>query len=74
MSDGTWDNWEEDLYRVKRELSAEVEGMTPEEEIAYIKAKTDPIIKQFNIKISTLQPIIPRVRRRIGEEVLIRYE
>ena len=74
MSDGMWHDWEDDLYRIKRELSAEVEGMTAEERIAYLKAKTAPIIKQFNMKISNLQPIIPYVHKRIGEEVLIRYE
>ena len=74
MSDGSWGNWEEELYETKRKLSAEMNGMTPEERIAHLKAKTDPIIKQFNIKISTLQPVIPHVRKRIGEEVLIRYE
>ena len=74
ISSGTWGNWEEELYETKRKLSAEMNGMTPEERIAHLKAKTDPILKEFNIKISTLQPIIPRVHRRIGEEVLVRYE
>ena len=73
-NDRIWHDWEEDLYEAKRKLSAEIEGMTPEEHIAYLKAKTDPVIKQFNMKISTLQPVIPYVRKRIGEEVLIRYE
>ena len=73
-SNGTWGNWEEELYETKRKLSAEIEGMTPEERVAYINAKTEPIIKEFHMKTGTLQPVIPRVHRRIGEEVLIRYE
>ena len=59
MDNGTWGNWEEELYATKRKLSAEIEGMTPEERAAYINAKTDPIIKQFHIKISTLKPVKP---------------
>ena len=67
MGNGIWANWEDDLYAVKRRLSAEIDGMTPEEEIAYLRAKTDPIIKQFNIKISTLKPVKPHKVERYAE-------
>ena len=74
MSEGTWGNWEEELEEIRRQICEEIKDMTPEEHVAYFRAETDPVIKEFNIKISTLQPVIPHVRKRIGEEVLVRYE
>ena len=59
MSNGIWDNWEEELYATKKRLSAEIEGMTPEEQSAYLHAKAEPIMKQYNMKWAALKPVEP---------------
>ena len=43
--------------------------MTPEEEENYFRTQTEPIIKEFYMKRSTLKPVKPIPLRR--EEVLI---
>ena len=70
MSDGTWDNWEEELETIRDRLSEKVKDMTPEEWAAYSNARAEPLMKEFNMKWATLQPIIPYVRRRVGEEAV----
>ena len=67
MSEGIWGNWEEELYAVKRRLSAEIEGMTPEEQSAYINAKAEPVMKRYNLKWATLKPVKPHKLERVGE-------
>lgn len=67
MSDHSFDGYptfEDWLYATRAQLSEEIKDMTPEEHVAYIKAKTDPILKRLGIKCSTLQPIIPYKRKR----------
>ena len=69
MSDKTfdgYDSFEDWLDATRVSLYEEVKDMTPEEHIAYIKAETEPIIKEFGLKRSTLKPVQPRKRERIA--------
>jgi ribonucleotide reductase beta subunit family protein with ferritin-like domain len=51
---------DEEIYAIKEQVSAEILGLTPEEEIAYLKAKTDPILKQFGIRtVSAIKTDMP---------------
>ncbi len=67
MVDRTSDTLEEELNAIRLSIYEEIKDMTPEEEENYFRTGTDPIIKQFNMKISPLKPVRP-VRR---EEVVI---
>ncbi len=60
-----YDDFEDELDAIRLSLYEEIKGMTPEEEVAYITAKTEPIIKQFGMKRSTLTPVIPYKRKRM---------
>ncbi len=61
-----YDTFEDWLDATRVSLYEEVKGMTPEEHIAYIKAETEPIIKEFGLKRSTLKPVQPRKRERVA--------
>ena len=61
-----YDSFEDWLDATRVSLYEEVKDMTPEEHIAYIKAETEPIIKEFGLKRSTLKPVQPRKRERVA--------
>lgn len=43
-----------------------IKDMTPEEEVAYFRAQNEPIIRQFNLKMSPLKPMEPRKRAKVA--------
>ena len=69
MIDRTSDTLEEELNAIRLSIYEEIKDMTPEEEENYFRTQTEPIIKEFNMKRSTLKPVKPIPSRR--EEVLI---
>ena len=46
------------------ELSEKIKDMTDEEHVAYIRAETEPVMKEFGLKYSTLKPVKPMKRER----------
>ncbi|MBR0203632.1 MAG: hypothetical protein IJQ56_04620, partial [Synergistaceae bacterium] len=48
------------------QIYEEIKDMTPEEEARYFISRTDPVIRQFNMKMSTLKPVRP-IRREERE-------
>ena len=67
MIDRTSDTLEDELDAIRLQIYEEIKDMTPEEHVAYFRARTDPIIKQYNMKISTLKPVKPYRRERVAE-------
>ena len=61
----TYDELEEELNAIRLSLYEEVKGMTPDEELSYLHAKTEPIIQKYGLERSTLQPVRPVKRERI---------
>ena len=61
-----YENFEDWLDATRISLSNEIMNMTPEEEIKYLREQTSPIIKEFNIQVSNLQPVRPHKRERIA--------
>ena len=47
---------EAEVDAIRRKIWEETKHMTPEERIADLIRRTDPLIKQFHMKISRLQP------------------
>lgn len=68
MSEAVYDTFEDELDAIRLQMYEETKDMTPEEEIAYIRVQTEPIMKQYNIKYSTLRPYSPALGRRMTEE------
>lgn len=66
MSKKTFDVFEDELDTIRLNLYEEVKGMTPEEEVAYLKARVTPIHEQFGIRMSGLKPITP-IKRETGK-------
>ena len=60
MLDRTSDSLEEELNTIRLQLYEEIKDMTPEEKVAYIHAKTAPIIRRYGLKMSNRKPITPR--------------
>ncbi len=65
MAQKIYDDFEDELDAIRLSLYKEIKDMTPEEEVAYITVKTEPIIKKFGIKRATLTPVIPHKRERM---------
>ena len=63
----TFDTLEDDLDRIRLTLYEKTKNLTPEEEVAFIIADTEPVIREFNIKMSSLKPLRPMRRERIAE-------
>ena len=59
MTTAIFDPVEEEINAIRLQIYEEIKGMTPEEEAHYFISRTDPIIKQFNMKMSTLKPVKP---------------
>ena len=69
MSDKTfdgYDSFEDWLDATRVSLYEEVKDMTIDERLAYIHKTTEPILKEFGIKESTLKPVQPRKRERVA--------
>ena len=68
MINRTSDTLEDELDTIRLRLYEEVKNMTAEERIVHLRARAEPIMKQYNMKWATLKPIIPYVRKRVGEQ------
>ena len=62
------DSLEDELDAIRLSIYEEIKDMTPEEEENYFRTRTDPNIKQFNMKISPLRPVRPVKRQEILAE------
>ena len=60
MIDRIYDTFEDELDAIRLRLYEEIEGMTIEEQLAHLEAKTDPIMRAYGIKTSTLEPVQPK--------------
>ncbi len=56
---GKYATFEEELDAIRDALYEKTKHMTTEEHLAYIKAKSSKVMKEFNIKYCGLKPIIP---------------
>jgi hypothetical protein len=45
---------DEEIYAIKAHVGAELRGLTPAEERAYLKAQTAPICEQYGIRHANL--------------------
>ena len=50
---------EAEVDEIRRQMYEETKHMTHEEHIAYFKNVTDPIVKQFHIKVCNIEPRKP---------------
>ncbi len=60
-----YDSFEDWLDATRVSLYEEVKHMNTEEMITYLHEQTEPVMREFGIKRSTLQPVQPRKRERI---------
>ena len=83
MNNRTSNPIEDELDVIRLKIYERIKDMTPEEEVAYFRAQNEPIIRQFNLKMSPLKPMEPRKRakvthrrseeRRVGKECRSRW-
>ena len=66
MASAIFDPVEEEINAIRLQIYEEIKDMTPEEEARYFISRTDPVIRQFNMKMSTLKPVRP-IRREERE-------
>ncbi|MBQ9403826.1 MAG: hypothetical protein IJR35_06465 [Synergistaceae bacterium] len=66
MTSAIFDPVEEEINAIRLQIYEEIKDMTPEEEARYFISRTDPVIRQFNMKMSTLKPVRP-IRREERE-------
>ena len=66
MNGTGYDTFEDELDAIRLSLYEETKGMTPEEHTAYVHAQVQPVLQEFNIRASSLKPVIPRKRERIA--------
>ena len=59
MTEAKFDPIEEEINAIRLSIYEEIKDMTPEEMAHYFITETDPIIKQFNMKMSPLRPMKP---------------
>ena len=45
-----YDTFEDELDAIRLAMSEEMKDMTPEEEVAYIKALSAPVLKEFGLR------------------------
>ncbi len=62
------DMLEDELDAIRLRLYERTKGMTPEEEVAYLKARSAPLYKEFNIRRSSLKPVEPKRRPLVLSE------
>ncbi|MBR1439009.1 MAG: hypothetical protein IJ587_10790 [Synergistaceae bacterium] len=65
MNEKIFDNFDDELDAIRLSLYEETKGMTPREEVAYLNAKTKPVIQRYKFRMSNLKPITPRKRQAI---------
>ncbi|MBR2207439.1 MAG: hypothetical protein IJ859_01370 [Synergistaceae bacterium] len=55
---------EAEVDAIRQQIWEETKNMTSDERITNLIRRTAPIIKQYNMKVSTLKPVEPRKRQR----------
>ena len=65
MSKKMFETFEDELDAIRLRLYEEVKDMTPEEEIAYLKAQVEPLYQEFGIRTSDLKPVNPIKRKAV---------
>lgn len=65
MGKKTLETFEDELDAIRLSLYEEVKDMTPEEEIAYLKAQVEPLYQEFGIRTSDLKPVNPIKRKAV---------
>ena len=65
MSKKAFETFEDELDAIRLSLYEEVKDMTPEEEIAYLKAQVEPLYQEFGIRTSDLKPVNPIKRKAV---------
>ncbi len=68
MTEGPFETFKDELKAIRLSLYEETKGMTPEEEAAYFDALTEPLMKQYHFKVSTLKPVMPKKRIKASSE------
>ena len=68
MTERTFDTFEDELDAIRLRLYEEIKHMTTEEKLVHLEAKTEPVMKEFNIKTSTLKPVQPKRRALVLSE------
>ena len=66
MSKKAFETFEDELDAIRLSLYEEVKDMTPEEEIAYLKAQVGPLYQEFGIRTSDLKPVNPIKRKAVA--------
>lgn len=66
MSKKMFETFEDELDAIRLRLYEEVKDMTPEEEIAYLKAQVEPLYQEFGIRTSDLKPVNPIKRKAVA--------
>ena len=66
MSKKAFETFEDELDAIRLSLYEEVKDMTPEEEIAYLKAQVEPLYQEFGIRTSDLKPLNPIKRKAVA--------
>ena len=66
MSKKMFETFEDELDAIRLSLYEEVKDMTPEEEIAYLKAQVEPLYQEFGIRTSDLKPVNPIKRKAVA--------
>ena len=67
MTEKTGDMFEDELDSIRLRIYNRIKDMTPEEEEAYFVARTEPVFKRFNIKVSPLRPVKPGKREYVAD-------
>lgn len=65
MNDRTSDPIEDELDIIRLKIYERIKDMTPEEEVAYFREQNEPIIRQFDLKMSPLKPMEPGKRGEV---------
>ncbi len=68
MGEKIYDTFEDELDAIRLRLYEEIKHMTTEEKLAHLEAKTEPVMKEFNIKTSALKPVKPKRRALVLSE------
>lgn len=66
MSKKAFETFEDELDAIRLSLYEKVKDMTPEEEIAYLKAQVEPLYQEFGIRTSDLKPVNPIKRKAVA--------
>ena len=66
MSEKAFETFEDELDAIRLSLYEEVKDMTPEEEIAYLKAQVEPLYQEFGIRTNDLKPVNPIKRKAVA--------